>query len=176
MIQQLKPRPAKRGLYLMSKLPLHERSTVASMSRYSTARNPDLLHCTILSLFDLAENAEELLDVFTGLMDDFHAHAFYLRFDRIVENGVVALSSRTRLRGAAELQQQLVKFLRTRGFWRFGTPPRPHVTINYNRDGKGKEAIPPIGWRVEELLLIESLGGKSTHLLRGRWQLEPLLI
>lgn len=175
LIQQLKPLPAKRALYVMIKLPLHERKAVASMSRYSTVRNPSLLHCTILPLFDLAEYPQEL-DVFVDLMGDFRATAFYLRFDCIVEKGVVALSSRTRSRGATEVQQHLVHFLRTRGFSQFGTPPRPHVTINYNGDGKGNETIPPISWRVEELLLIESLGGKSTHLVRGRWQLDPLLI
>lgn len=160
----------------MSKPPLEERAAVACMPRCSTARNPELLHCTILALVDLVEWPEEWLAEFVALMDGFRAYAFYLRFDRVVENGVVALSSRTRLRGAAEFQQQLVQFLRTSGFLLVGTPPKPHVTINYRRDGKGNEAIPPIGWCVDELLLIESLGGKSTHLPRGRWQLDPLLI
>jgi 2'-5' RNA ligase len=177
MIQQPNSRPpAKRTLYLMSKPPLQEQAAVACMPRYPTVRNPELLHCTILALADLAERPEESLDAFIKLMSGFRAYAFYLQFDRIVENGVVALSSRKRLQGAAEFQRQLVQFLQARGFLRFRNPPRPHVTLKYGRDEMGTEDIPPIGWKVDELLLIESLVGKSSHVPKACWQLEPLLI
>lgn len=168
--------PPARGLYLMSKPPMLERRAVAAMPRYSSARDPALLHLTIMGLFDLAGQPEELLHTFAGLMKGFFAYAFHVRFDRIAESGVVALSSRRQLQGAVEFQRQLTQYLRSRDFTWFGKPPRPHMTIRYGRDGVGDEAILPIGWRVDEILLIESLGGKATHIERGRWQLEPLLI
>lgn len=159
----------------MSKPPVQERATVARMARYPKGRNPGLLHLTILALGDLA-GRPELLRRFLGLMDGFSACTFHVRFDRIAESGVVALSSRNQLKGAVEFQRQLTQFLRRGDFTSFGKPPKPHMTLRYKRDGMGNEAITPVGWRVDEILLIESLAGKATHIERGRWQLEPLLI
>ena len=162
-----------RALYLMSKPPVQQRGVVAKMPRYPSVRNPGLLHLTILAL---ADGREESLPRFIELMDGFGAYAFHVKFDRIIESRVVALSSRKRLQRAEEFQQQLVQFLQRGGFTSFSSPPKPHVTLRYGRDGMGNEMIPSIGWKVDEVLLIESLVGRATHIERGRWQLEPLLI
>ena len=53
-----------------------------------------------------------------------------------------------------------------------GTTPAPHITINYRGDRFGTETIPPIGWMVREIVLIESVVGKTTHIEHGRWTLN----
>jgi 2'-5' RNA ligase len=168
--------PAKRGLYFMSKARAAERAAIAGLPRCASERDAHLLHITLLALVDLAEWPAEFLSDFLEMTKDFQADAFPVQFDRIVENAAVTLSSSKPLRGAVEFQKQLVHFLTARDFSYFGKPPKPHLTIRYGRDGKGSEPITPIGWMVEEVLLIESLGGKSTHVEHGRWQLAPLLI
>lgn len=47
----------------------------------------------------------------------------------------------------------------------------PHVTFAYRPDGLGSEAIIPIVWPVDEILLVESLVGKPRHVVHGRWRL-----
>lgn len=56
-----------------------------------------------------------------------------------------------------------------------GTTPEPHITINYRGDRLGSETLgkktPPIGWTVDEIILTESIVGKTTHVEHGRWLL-----
>jgi 2'-5' RNA ligase len=50
-----------------------------------------------------------------------------------------------------------------------GTTPEPHVTINYRGDRLGSRKIDPIGWTVEEILLVESVVGQTRHIVHGCW-------
>lgn len=168
--------PAKRGLYVMSKPPPPILSRMSQLDRMPPQSGLERLHATLLALGDLAELPEGHLPAVLEAMDGFHADAFHMYFDYIVEGEVVALRSRKKQRGADAFRKHLVRFLQERDFHAFVVPGKAHVTLRYDRDGKGDEPIQPIDWRVDEVLLIESLGGKSTHVERGRWQLDPLLI
>ena len=53
-----------------------------------------------------------------------------------------------------------------------GTTPEPHITINYRGDRLGAQKMPPIGWTVGEIILMESIVGKTTHVEHGRWRLR----
>lgn len=48
----------------------------------------------------------------------------------------------------------------------------PHMTLLYDETGVGKEHIDPIGWTVNEIVLIHSLVGQSRHIPLGRWPLK----
>jgi 2'-5' RNA ligase len=52
-----------------------------------------------------------------------------------------------------------------------GTTPEPHITINYRGDRQNAQKMPPIGWTVDEIILMESIVGKTTHVEHGRWPL-----
>jgi 2'-5' RNA ligase len=52
-----------------------------------------------------------------------------------------------------------------------GTTPEPHLTINHRDDRLGARRIEPIGWTVDEILRVESVVGKATHVAQGRWRL-----
>ena len=56
---------------------------IAAMPRNDPKRGKDLLHSTLLSLFDLATAPPEWLAAVVVAMDDFDAGAFPLHFDRV---------------------------------------------------------------------------------------------
>ena len=52
-----------------------------------------------------------------------------------------------------------------------GTTPEPHVTINDRGDRLNAQKMPPIGWMVDKIILMESIVGKTAHVEQGRWKL-----
>jgi len=170
------PAPLPRPLYLMAKPPKEPLAQIAALARMSPARASSLAHVTLLPFVDLAEQPARFVPDLLARMHGFGAFAFHLCFDRIIERSAVMLGP-TRSPGAARaFQKGLVEFLTAGGFTMFGTPPRVHLTISYTRDGRGNEPIAPIDWRVDEVLLVESIHGKATHKVHGRWKLDPLLV
>jgi len=94
----------------------------------------------------------------------------------LVERKAVTLRSSRPLTAARAFQRRLVNFLKKQGFpYFFVEAPVPHVTINYHGDGRGDQRIDPIAFRIEEVLLIESIAGKAQHEPRGRLPLNRLL-
>src|SRR3546814_10104905 len=49
-----------------------------------------------------------------------------------------------------------------------GTTPEPHITINYRGDRLNAQKIPPIGWTVGEIILTESIVGRSEERRVGK--------
>lgn len=168
--------PQGRNLYLMAKPTPEPLRNVAALPRRCPRRPLELAHITLLPFADLTRQPPEFLPELIDRMQDFTADAFPVRFDRIREWNAVTLRFGKRMRSARRFQHGLVAFLQARNFCKFGKPPEPHLTISYHRDGLGDEAITPIAWIVEEVLLIESIYGKTTHVVHGRWPLTPLLI
>jgi len=41
----------------------------------------------------------------------------------------------------------------------------------YRGDWLNAQKMPPIGWKVDEIILMESIVGKTTHVDHGRWPL-----
>lgn len=170
------PDPVPRPLYLMAKPPREPLSQIASLPRMSAARAPSLAHVTLLPFADLADQPARFVPDLLARMRGFGAFAFHVCFDRIVEHRAVTLRPGRTPSAARTFQNGLVDYLTAGGFEAFGKPPAVHLTISYVRDGQGNEPIAPIGWRVDEVLLVESIHGKATHKVHGRWQLDPLLV
>jgi len=49
----------------------------------------------------------------------------------------------------------------------------PHVTILYDDAHIDEQAVEPVRWDVSEFVLMQSLVGKSRHVLLDRWPLAP---
>jgi 2'-5' RNA ligase len=128
---------------------------------------------SLLAFVDLAEVPPSFLSALCGLLENFEAPAFHVTFDHIEERRAVTLRSSAPLTAARQFQTEFTDFLKAAGFRFFGSPPEPHVTINYRGDGKGIEEIPPVGWKVEEVLLIESVVGQARHIPHHRLALNP---
>ncbi|MBY8828838.1 2'-5' RNA ligase family protein [Hephaestia mangrovi] len=165
---------ARNPLYVMAKPPPAVAAAIAALPRNDPGRAPDLLHVTLLSLFDLHRAPPDWLAKVIAALDSFDGAAFPLAFDRIENRKAVTLRTRDPLAQARAFQAALVRhLLEARAPMMLGTTPEPHLTINYHGDRLRAEKTAPIGWTVTEILLVESLVGKAAHIEHGRWPLRP---
>jgi RNA 2',3'-cyclic 3'-phosphodiesterase len=164
---------ARNPLYIMAKPPAEVAAQIAALPRNDAGRGPELLHATLASLFDLAVAPPDWLPAVVAALATFDGPAFPLAFDRIEVHKAVTLRTRAPLTEARAFQAALMRHLLERKApLMLGTTPVPHVTINYRGDRLGAKTIPPIGWTVTEILLVESIVGKTTHVEHGRWPLR----
>lgn len=164
---------ARRPLYVMAKPPPEVAAAIAALPRNDPGRAPELLHVTLLKLFDLHVAPPGWLSAVITALDGFDATAFPLRFDRIAARKTVALRARDPLPAARAFQAALVRHLLERNApMMLGTTPEPHLTINHADDRQGNCKTDPIGWTVKEILLIESVVGTTSHVEHGRWPLR----
>ncbi|AJA10692.1 hypothetical protein SKP52_19115 [Sphingopyxis fribergensis] len=168
---------ARNPLYVMAKPPPEVQAQIAALPRNDPSRGPDLLHVTLISLYDLHHVPPEWLPATVAALDSFVAAPFPLAFDRIENRKAVTLRTRDPLAEARAFQKALVDhLLREKAPIMDGTTPEPHITINYRGDRLGTQTLgkkmPPIGWTVDEIILTESIVGKTTHVEHGRWPLS----
>ncbi len=172
---------ARNPLYVMAKPPPEVQAQIAALPRNDPGRGPDLLHVTLISLYDLHYAPPEWLPATIAALDGFAAAPFPLRFDRIENRKAVTLRTRDPLAEARAFQKALVNHL-----LRENAPimdrhhartahPRNTSGANYRGDRLGSETLgkkmPPIGWTVDEIILTESIVGKTTHVEHRRWPL-----
>ncbi|MES2443603.1 MAG: 2'-5' RNA ligase family protein [Pseudomonadota bacterium] len=164
---------ARNPLYVMAKPPPEAQAQIAALARNDPGRGPHLLHVTLVTLFDLHHAPPQWLAQVIAALDSFEGPAFPLAFDRIENRKAVTLRTRAPLAEARAFQASLVRhLLECKAPMMLGTTPEPHVTINYRGDRQGAQKIAPIGWTVREILLMESVVGKTTHVEHGRWPLR----
>ena len=167
---------ARNPLYVMAKPPPEVQAQIAALPRNDPSRGVDLLHVTLISLYDLHYAPPEWLPATIAALDGFAAAPFPLAFDRIENRKAVTLRTRGSLAEARAFQKALVNhLLAAKAPIMDGTTPEPYITINYRGDRLGSETLgkkmPPIGWTVDEIILMESIVGKTTHVEHGRWRL-----
>lgn len=163
---------ARNPLYVMAKPPSEIQAQITALPRNDPKRGPELLHVTLLSLFDLHYAPPEWLPAIVAALDCFEGTAFPLAFDRIENRKAVTLRSRAPLPEARAFQSALVRhLLERRAPMTLGTTPEPHCTINYGGDRQGAQKIVPVEWTVSEILLTESVVGQTRHVVHGRWAL-----
>jgi len=164
---------ARNPLYVQAKPPPDVQAQIAALPRNDPGRGPELLHVTLVTLFDLYQKPPEWLPAVIAALDTFDGPAFPLRFDRIENRKAVTLRTREPLTEARAFQKALVlHLLEKKAPIMDGTTPEPHVTINYRGDRLNAQKIAPIGWMVDEIMLVESIVGKTTHVEHGRWPLR----
>lgn len=164
---------ARNPLYVMAKPPLEVQDQIVALSRNDPSRGPHLLHVTLISLYDLYHAPPDWLPATIAALDSFAAPPFPLRFDRIENRKAVTLRTREPLDEARAFQKALVgHLLAHKAPIMDGTTPQPHITINYRGDRLKAQKMPPIAWTVDEIILTESVVGKTTHVEHGRWPLR----
>lgn len=165
---------ARNPLYIMAKPPPEQQAQITALPRNDPLRGPHLLHVTLVSLFDLHYAPPDWLPRVITALESFDGPAFPLTFDRIENRKAVTLRTRDPLAQARAFQTALVRhLLEHKAPMMLGTTPEPHVTINYAGDRLRAAKIAPIGWIVDEILLVESVVGKATQVAHGRWPLRP---
>ncbi|MFW2348878.1 2'-5' RNA ligase family protein [Qipengyuania sp.] len=164
---------ARKPLYVMARPPPEVQARIAALPRNDPARGAELLHVTLMTLYDLHRAPPDWLPATVAALDSFAAPPFPLRFDRIENRKAVTLRTREPLAEARAFQKALVNhMLACKAPIMDGTTPEPHITINYRGDRLGAQKMPPIGWTVEEIILTESAVGKTTHVEHGCWPLR----
>lgn len=165
---------ARNPLYVMAKPPPEVQALITALPRNDPGRGAELLHVTLMTLYDLHYAPPDWLPATKAALDSFVAPPFPLRFDRIENRKAVTLRTRDPLTEARAFQKALVNhLLHHKAPIMDGTTPEPHITINYRGDRLKAQKIPPIGWTVDEIILMESVVGKTTHVEHGCWPLRP---
>lgn len=136
------------------------------------ARPDHLLHWTVLPL---APGLRQAVPLLRGALREIDFAPFTLLWDRRVAAGRYLMLQPSELpREVSGLRRAIRKMLRRLDLPRLGTATRPHVTLSYQWDGPAlDEAVEPIAWRIEEILLVESHTGRMTHEIHGRFPLRP---
>src|SRR5689334_722257 len=100
---------ARNPLYVMAKPPPQVAARIAALPRNDAVRGADLLHVTLLSLFDPHNAPPEWLPAIIAALDAFQGTAFPLAFDRIENRKAVTLRTRAPLSEARAFQTALVR-------------------------------------------------------------------
>lgn len=158
-------------LYLMAKPPAetaveigHRRRRLGLSSGYAIER----LHTTLLPLGDYRSLPRAALETICRAAASLHADPFAVAFDRLRGNALVGGATLGELHG---FQKRLVRRL---GAFGVAVPDyafRPHLSLVYGERNARNIAIPPIGWTVEEFLLVLSIHGEGRHEVLARWPL-----
>lgn len=165
-MQASQPRP----LYLMVKPPRDVADRIARGVR--SARGPEMLHMTLLPLGDRREISDATLQEWIEAIGRMQLFAFRTVFDRIHESEkTVALRGSEPIEGALAFYDALRSALTRERVPLPGYSFRPHITLNYHRDGLGSGQILPLSWLVEDFRLIESVYGEGRHIEHARFPL-----
>jgi 2'-5' RNA ligase len=153
----------RRPLGLRSRAIGGERSHVTLLFVGSWAQPPDGL----VQKLQQAGSAAALTDV----------ASFELHFDRVASfnrrpsnRPIVLLSDPAS--PVAKLHARLAEELRSRDVpFDSSTAYTPHLTLMYDDAKVDPQPVEGIGWTVREFALMQSLVGRSTHRVLGRWPL-----
>jgi 2'-5' RNA ligase len=141
------------------------------------AVEPDRQHVTLHELGSHPELPAGLVERALQAGAAVAAEPFDVEFDRAVgwgaEAHLLALAGAANgLRGLRALQRSVAVAMVDAGLgeWvRHGF--RPHISLFYGNKTLPSQAIEPIRWTIDELLLVESLDGAGVHRVLGRWPL-----
>jgi len=140
---------------------------------------PERLHITLHHLGDTVGVPAHVVVAATQAAEGLGAAAFDVTFDRADSFAGRARKRPFVLRGEAGLaellgfQQSLGVAMAKAGLGRWvETRFTPHVTLLYDDQLVGPQAIEPIHWRATEFVLVHSLLGQHKHVMLGRWPLQ----
>lgn len=94
----------------------------------------------------------------------------FVRLDRREDGMLVGTNG---VPGFHRLQDLVLQALNRKGIVADSRPPRPHVSLCYDPEVRGRHAIEPIEWRAQEMELIESHLGQTRHVPLSSWHLGP---
>lgn len=162
--------------YIMAKPPPWQRRAMHFPDWACPRRGADLLHSTVLPLKTWAELGCDMETLVAALWE-IEADPFVLVLDRAEGRcgGTAELACSKIPAAARRLRAAVVAALRRNGIAADGEAKlRSHVTLNYAwRQPAFRTAIEPIPWLIDEVLLIESLTGKTEHVAHGRFPVTP---
>lgn len=139
--------------------------------------SPDRLHSTLHHLGDHVGLPQAVVDQACAAAASLAVPAFEVVFDRVASfarphNQPLVLRGGAGLDGLMALQQALGAAMARVGLGRHVESHfTPHVTLLYDDRRVAEQAMAPIRWVVDELVLVHSLLGRTVHKTLGRWPL-----
>ena len=143
----------------------------------------DRSHVTLFHLGDHLELRADIVAAAQVAAESLAAAPFDVSFDRVASfrgkarNLPFVLRADEGAEGIAALmafQQTLGEALKKNGLAQWvGTQFTPHVTLMYDDQPVAEQLVEPIGWTVDELVLVHSLIGQGKHVPLARWPLSP---
>lgn len=139
---------------------------------------PEYLHVTLHCLGNYEEMPHELLCRAKEAGGSIEIAPFSVGFDRIgslggAGMGGLALTGAAELKKLREFQRALASAMKASGIGHHIRKHfNPHVSLLYCNEHLPREPIAPIRWRVDELVLIESLVGRGKHVVLSTWRLQ----
>lgn len=162
--------PYRNRAYLMAKPDAAARQAACWLrarlgfdSTYDAAR----LHVTLLPLCSGDDLTPALLSRIEGAIAGLSAEPFPIRFHRVSGNALAGGPARE----VRRFQRDLMRCLVAGGVVVPRYEFRPHLSLCYGNPRPFGRPIQPIGWQVEELLLVESIYGQKRHELIRSWPL-----
>lgn len=143
----------------------------------------DRSHVTLFHLGDHLELRADIVSAAQAAAESLVAAPFDVAFDRVAsfrgrarnlpfvlraDEGaecIAALVAYQKTLGDALKKNGLAKWVRTQF--------TPHVTLMYDDQAVAEQLVEPIGWTVNELVLVHSLLGEKKHVPLARWPLSP---
>ena len=157
----------KQPLYLVAKPPLASRKQLIRLCAaldIDINYSPERWHSTFLPL---GESSPTTIAAVHRAFRQFDAEPFWVAFDHIEGN---TLKPRKGQRAPGFFQRDLARRIAASGValppYEFGL----HLNLKYGDAPDRRAAFPLVTWLVEEIILIESTGGR--HIDRGQWHLE----
>jgi 2'-5' RNA ligase len=139
---------------------------------------PERFHVTLFDLGDYVGLPEGLARSAVEAAATVSARPFEVQFDFVESFATrqpklpLVLRSSTAIERLMDFQQQFGHALKRTGLGRFVGPQfTPHVTLLYDPQSVAREPVEPVGWTVNEFVLVHSLLGQTRHLKIGRWPL-----
>lgn len=138
---------------------------------------PDRLHITLCHLGDYAGLPNDLVQKALAAGADLSGGGVDVSFDTVgsfagrARNRPVVLRGAEGVAGVIALQERLHVAMRGAGLAKWAKPYTPHVTLLYDNTEIPEQAIEPIGWRLNQIILVHSELGKTRHNVLGAWAL-----
>lgn len=139
----------------------------------------DRLHVTLHWLQDHPGLPPDLVADAMTAGDHAETEPFDVLFDRVESlgdvnhGGPLALTGAVGLASLRRFQRVLAAAMTDAGIGQYVRSSfKPHVTLLYDDRYVPRRTVPAVCWTVRELVLVESLVGKSQHIALGRWPLQ----
>jgi len=135
-------------------------------------------HVSLLGIGHRGQLSRETMAVISAAAAFLSISPFRVCFDRAVSFRGVAkrplvLVGDDGVEGIRILRRELVTALHEIGFSTRGKSElTPHMTLLYDKQDVGEQAVEEIGWTVREFVLLHSLRGHGQHVVLGHWALR----
>lgn len=140
-------------------------------------RNAGLLHVSLHGFGDVLGRHPDLVARAVEAAAAVSMPPFAVALDRVVsfrtgERRPLVLVGGDGVAGVMMLRQGLGEALAKAGFrWKAGGYT-PHLTMLYDREAIGEEAVEPVCWTADRFVLLRSFVGKGRHVPLATWTLR----